>query len=144
MVWGNANTQIHPSHKQHAVFTLTQDMDFFLIHHLKNGLPFNCALSKTCFAQPLKTDWEGEEGGGCHLICRAGLHSSKYSTFPSGFKSNGRKTVCDKHISVAHTDQQTKHTKEQWHTIQWEMLLGFKNENHNYSRHKTTSQNNPH
>jgi len=39
----NANTQTHPPKQQIAVFTLTQVVDFFLIHYLKNGLPCYCA-----------------------------------------------------------------------------------------------------
>jgi len=50
--------------------------------------------------------------GGDHLICGGGLYLSKYSIFLPGFNSNGRKKVCDKHISRAHSELQTKHTKE--------------------------------
>ena len=63
-------------------------MDFFLIHHLKNGLPFNCALSKTCFAQPLKTDWEGGGGGGGGVTLYAGLVYIQVNTVLSLLGSN--------------------------------------------------------
>jgi hypothetical protein len=64
--------------------------------------------------------------------------------FPIWVQLKWKKKVCNKHISRAHYDQQTKHTKEHWHTIQWEMLLEFKSEDRNYSSHKTASPSNPH
>jgi hypothetical protein len=71
-------------------------------------------------------------GGGCHLICRAGLCSNKYGIFHARFNSNGRKKVTSilaQQILI--TKENVQKNTDIPSNRKW--VLGFKNGDHNYS-----------